>query len=375
MNARRWFFSGMAVCLNIPVFVYAQQGLVPCGRVGQADCQTCHVVQLVSGVNAWLVGILAIVASIMFMIAGFRLVTSNGNPSVLQDAKSMIINVAIGFVIVLAAWLLLDLFMKSLLSDSEQGLGPWNQIACVDQPVAFTKSGKLDIQIEAGGSIGITSGSGNSVTALDCVQNPDGSFDCEDAEAKCTEDLNGTPTLNSSNAMQNTVTCTVQVIGGTSGAGGSCGVVTDSSNACHPSKLNCFGDANAASRVCNLESAGGNQSAMSGSDLCADGNSFSGGLWQINVLANHRLLPGCSGDFFTKSGSSAQGSCKVEKTNSNGVTYCAIRNCRITDFSMYKHCVDQARNPEINSAAACELYGDANGWRPWITSANKCGVN
>src|SRR6056297_744604 len=103
MNARGWFFSGVAVCLNIPMLVYAQQGLVPCGRTGQADCQTCHVVQLVSNVNAWLVGILAIVASIMFVIAGFRLVTSNGNPSVLQDAKSMIINVAIGFVIVLAA--------------------------------------------------------------------------------------------------------------------------------------------------------------------------------------------------------------------------------------------------------------------------------
>jgi len=147
MNTRQWFFSGVAVCLNIPMFVYAQQGLVPCGRVDQADCQTCHVVQLVSGVNAWLVGILAIVASIMFVIAGFRLVTSNGNPSVLQDAKSMIINVAIGFTIVLSAWLLLDLFMKSLLSDSEQGLGPWNEIKCVDQPVARTDPDRLDIRI------------------------------------------------------------------------------------------------------------------------------------------------------------------------------------------------------------------------------------
>jgi hypothetical protein len=147
MNARRWFFSGVAVCLNIPVFVSAQQGLVPCGRVGQEDCQTCHVVQLVSGVNAWLVGILSIVATIMFVIAGFKLVTSNGNPSALQDAKNMIINVAIGFVIVLAAWLLLDLFMKSLLSDSQQGLGPWNQISCVDQPVATTDPGWLNIQI------------------------------------------------------------------------------------------------------------------------------------------------------------------------------------------------------------------------------------
>jgi|AntRauTorcE11898_2_1112593.scaffolds.fasta_scaffold09650_3 hypothetical protein len=150
MNVRRWFFSGIAVCLNIPVVVFAQEtkGLVPCGRDGQAECQTCHVVQLVSGVNAWLVGILSIAAAIMFMIAGFKLVTANGNPGVLQDAKGMIVNVAIGFVIVLAAWLLLDLFMKSLLSDSEQGLGPWSQISCVDQPVAGLQEGFLEIRID-----------------------------------------------------------------------------------------------------------------------------------------------------------------------------------------------------------------------------------
>ena len=177
MNVRRWFFSGIAVCLNIPVVVFAQEtkGLVPCGRDGQAECQTCHVVQLVSGVNAWLVGILSIVAGIMFIIAGFKLVTANGNPSALQAAKGMIVNVAIGFVIVLAAWLLLDLLMKSLLSDSEQGLGPWNQISCVDQPVATTTPGKLDIYIirEQDSSTCMTAAS-CSVLVQQCQDRPDG---------------------------------------------------------------------------------------------------------------------------------------------------------------------------------------------------------
>jgi hypothetical protein len=175
MNARSWFFSGIAVCLNIPVFVYAQQGLVPCGRTGQDDCQTCHVVQLVSGVNAWLVGILAIVATIMFVIAGFRLVTSNGNPGVLQDAKSMIINVAIGFVIVLAAWLLLDLFMKSLLSDTQQGLGPWNEIACVPQPESRTDPDQLDIYIiREQNSSTCTTAASCEVLVQQCQDRPDG---------------------------------------------------------------------------------------------------------------------------------------------------------------------------------------------------------
>jgi len=128
--------------LQLPVFAYAA-GLVPCGRDGQGACQMCHTVQLVNGVTAWLVGILSIAAAIMFVIAGYRLVTANGNPSVMQDAKNMITNVAIGFAIVLAAWLLIDLMMKTLLGGGSVAAGPWNQIACIDQPTSTTKEGDL----------------------------------------------------------------------------------------------------------------------------------------------------------------------------------------------------------------------------------------
>lgn len=127
--------------INSPIANYS--GLVPCGRDGQGACQMCHTVQLVNGVTAWLVGILSIAAAIMFVIAGFRLVTANGNPSVMQDAKNMITNVAIGFAIVLAAWLLIDLMMKTLLGGGSVAAGPWNQIACIDQPTSTTKEGNL----------------------------------------------------------------------------------------------------------------------------------------------------------------------------------------------------------------------------------------
>jgi soluble lytic murein transglycosylase-like protein len=61
--------------------------------------------------------------------------TAQGNPSVLKDAKDMIVNVAIGFVIVLSAWLLIDLMMKSLLGGpTDTPIRPWSQIACVEQP-------------------------------------------------------------------------------------------------------------------------------------------------------------------------------------------------------------------------------------------------
>jgi hypothetical protein len=55
--------------------------------------------------------------------------------------------VAIGFMIVLAAWIGVDLLMRTLLDDSSGEIGPWNTIACVDQPTARTDSGEVSITI------------------------------------------------------------------------------------------------------------------------------------------------------------------------------------------------------------------------------------
>ena len=149
MNPRRWLFSAIATSLAIPMVTFAQNraadgGLVPCGDVGEAPCQVCHFVDLANYTTNWLVGILSIAAAIMFLIAGYRLVTAGGNPSVMKSAKDMIVNVAIGFMIVLAAWLFIDFVMKSLLGgEGETAIGPWNGMECVDQPVNRTDSGSV----------------------------------------------------------------------------------------------------------------------------------------------------------------------------------------------------------------------------------------
>jgi hypothetical protein len=65
--------------------------------------------------------------------AGFNLVTSSGNVAAKAKAKSMITNAFVGFVIVLASWLLVDLGMKMLVSDDGDAavkLGVWNEVEC-----------------------------------------------------------------------------------------------------------------------------------------------------------------------------------------------------------------------------------------------------
>lgn len=123
-----------ALLFVMPVIALAA-GFVPCGGPGEPVCQICYWVDQVNLVVRWLVSIFSVVFSITLIIAGYKLVTSAGNVSAKSDAKSMITNSFIGFVIVLSGWLLIDFVMQSLVNQEKYG-GPWNQIECVEQPVS-----------------------------------------------------------------------------------------------------------------------------------------------------------------------------------------------------------------------------------------------
>lgn len=138
---RKNLYIVFAILFVTPLVALAA-GLVPCSGVdpatGVPDCQMCYFVDLMQNVVGWLVMILSIVVALIFVSAGIKLVTSGGNPGEKQAAKSMMVNATIGFIIVLAAWLLIDYGMKALLAGGTGStkIGPWNSIQCVDQPVS-----------------------------------------------------------------------------------------------------------------------------------------------------------------------------------------------------------------------------------------------
>ncbi len=108
-------------------------GLVPCGDEGQPNCQFCHFISLIDNVTQWLVKIMTLIATIAFVWAGVRMATSVGDAAAKQDAKKLIIKVATGLVIVLAAWIFIDFLLQVLIGSGFSG--PWNLISCVGQPV------------------------------------------------------------------------------------------------------------------------------------------------------------------------------------------------------------------------------------------------
>lgn len=115
----KYFVSLAAFLLLASPVAAMAQGLVPqCG----ASCDWCHFMELVNNLVEWLIVMLSIVAVIGLVIAGFRLVTSGGNTSAWEGAKSMFTSVVVGIIIVLAAWLMVDTVLRML---TGSGINGW----------------------------------------------------------------------------------------------------------------------------------------------------------------------------------------------------------------------------------------------------------
>jgi len=124
-----------AVFLFLPLIVDAQVGsLVPCSG---NECGTCHVVQLANNVTDIIIVLAVGISVIIFMYAGWLMLSSAGNSTQIKKGKEVMTNVLIGLIIILTAWLVIDVMLKTLLPGGEVTFGansmPWNQIACSTQ--------------------------------------------------------------------------------------------------------------------------------------------------------------------------------------------------------------------------------------------------
>jgi hypothetical protein len=99
-------------------------GIVPCDG---PDCDICSLAALGQGIINFAVYFSVIVATLLFVYAGFLYITAQGNPAQVSKATGVFKKVLIGMIIVLASWLIVDLIMTTFASKS---FGPWNQIVC-----------------------------------------------------------------------------------------------------------------------------------------------------------------------------------------------------------------------------------------------------
>lgn len=148
---------GLTMLFAFPTDSFAA-GLVPCNG---PDCQTCHFVQLGTNILDWIIGVMATVCAVVIAVAGLKMATAGGDTGAVSSAKEMITNTIIGFIILLAAWLIVDTVMRTFVGDEIPGFGPWNSIQCVAQPTptpsptdaCATASNPEACRCEAGGGV------------------------------------------------------------------------------------------------------------------------------------------------------------------------------------------------------------------------------
>lgn len=113
-----------SVALSWPADAVAQ-GLVPCTGL---DCDFCDIADMTNGIINWLFGFLTLCAVLVFAWAGIKLVTLGGDQAAMEYAKARLTYVIIGFLLMLASWLIVDTILKGLTqstSGEPQGLEFW----------------------------------------------------------------------------------------------------------------------------------------------------------------------------------------------------------------------------------------------------------
>lgn len=192
------------------------------------------------------------------------------------------------------------------------------------------------------------------------------------------------------------------------GKGGSCQINQGSCQVARfeaeNAKSGCGWNAEFMSRVCALESAGGNPKIASGTDKCnvkvtnpdvpgakPENLSYSIGLFQINMIssADKNLFPECQGVVVPLDKTpgypgdrlaSELGGCAVGPAQtSGGNTYCPLRKCGfpkgkdpVKAEADYWACYKALGDPDRNIANACRLYKDRKNSCAWAASSNTC---
>lgn len=160
MRAVLTFF--VFILLSLPSFSQAAP-LVPVQCDNPNSCGTCEFVSVFNNVIQFIVQISSLLAVIVFIYAGFLMVTSQGNEGQLSKAKGLFTNVVIGLVILLAAFLIVNVVLQGFLKTGSP-VYQWQTIECVypAAPVGYLDTSNFDNSMEyntiGAGMPGVTGG-------------------------------------------------------------------------------------------------------------------------------------------------------------------------------------------------------------------------
>ncbi|MDP2637256.1 MAG: hypothetical protein Q8P03_01440 [bacterium] len=131
----------ITIVLGIFIIVSPAQaagGLIPCG--GPDDpCNLCDLFGLGTNIiNFFLFpgstnngfAIVPLIASFLFVVGGFTMLTAAGSPERTGRGKTILTTTVIGLIIVYASWIFVNTIFQAMGVAEWAGLGNWWQISC-----------------------------------------------------------------------------------------------------------------------------------------------------------------------------------------------------------------------------------------------------
>ena len=91
------------------------------------ECGICELGQLAQNILNAGIYIAVFLSAILFAYAGWQYLTAGGEPGKAGEAKKIFWNVGVGLILILAAWLIVDLIVK-MLAGGNAKLMPWNKV-------------------------------------------------------------------------------------------------------------------------------------------------------------------------------------------------------------------------------------------------------
>ncbi len=88
-----------------------------------SECNFCDLANMIENVADWTTLVATLIAVIGLMYSGFRMSASRGDVQAFTAAKQMFGNIAVGLVIIMTAWIIVDTIVKALAGGD---FGVWN---------------------------------------------------------------------------------------------------------------------------------------------------------------------------------------------------------------------------------------------------------
>lgn len=89
--------------------------IVPeCAYTTGSICRACDLVELLNNLLQFIISFAVVVATVMFAYAGFLYVSASTNAKNVDSARKIFSGVFIGLVLILGAWLIVDLVLRTL---------------------------------------------------------------------------------------------------------------------------------------------------------------------------------------------------------------------------------------------------------------------